>query len=151
MGIIVSSFRGCGKTYLKNTYGDKVVIKESILNEENHDSYAQQTLDLANESDIVFVPATKEVREILNENNVDYDLYYPDKKRRLEFVENQAKKRENMKMIQEMDNKFDKWIDEIENDESENCYKHKLSNRNEFIGNDPTIMQYITNVQETKK
>lgn len=150
MGIIVSSFRGCGKTYLKNTYGDKIVIKESIPSGDVDETYIQNTLDLASESDIVFVPSTKEIRNILNEHNVDYDLFYPSKNRRLEFVENQARKRVKMQSIQEMDNNFDKWIDEIESDESENCYKHKLENRNEFIANDSTIMNYITSVQESQ-
>lgn len=151
MGIIISSFRGCGKTYLQNTYGDKIVIKESIPSGDIDNTYVQNTLDLTDKSDIVFVPSTKEVRNALNEHNVDYDLFYPSKNRRLEFVENQARKRMKMQSIQEMDNNFDKWIDEIDSDESNNCFKHKLENRNEFIGNDSTIMNYINNIQESQK
>lgn len=149
-GIIVSSFKGCGKTFLKNTYGEKVIIKEAIPNGEADESYVDDVLNLTNESDIVFVPSTKDVRNVLNEKNVDYDLFYPSKDRRLEFVENQARKRASMNDIRDLDNKFNVLIDEIESDDNEHCYKHKLSNRNEFIGNDASIMQYITNIQSSK-
>ena len=30
MGIIVSSFIGCGREYFKNTYGDKIKIFDAI-------------------------------------------------------------------------------------------------------------------------
>jgi hypothetical protein len=30
MGIIISSFIGCGREYLKNTYGDKVKIFDAV-------------------------------------------------------------------------------------------------------------------------
>jgi hypothetical protein len=41
-------------------------------------------------------------------------------------------------------------IEDIENDESPNCYKHKLENKGEFLGNIPLIMQYINNLTNDK-
>ena len=38
-------------------------------------------------------------------------------------------------------------MQEIDNDEAPNCYKHKLSNMGEFIGNSPIIMQYIDSLR----
>ena len=38
-------------------------------------------------------------------------------------------------------------MQEIDDDETPNCYKHKLSNMGEFIGNSPIIMQYIDSLK----
>ena len=159
MGIIISSFIGCGREYLKNTYGDKIKIFDAIeevpltdidgkTNGDLIEGYVNKVMDIIDDNDIVFIATSKEVREAFTEKNIDYDLFYPSKERRGEFIENQVRKRTNSKIIQSLDRNFDKWIDEIDNDESENCYKHKLANRGEFIGNTPVIMQYIDSLKQ---
>jgi hypothetical protein len=50
-----------------------------------------------------------------------------------------------------LDKNFDKWVQEIDDDEAPNCYKHKLSNMGEFIGNSPIIMQYIDSLKNQPK
>lgn len=145
MGIIVSSFIGCGREYLKNAYGDKIkVFDASQVDLEN---IVDEVMGKVDENDIVFIPFSKKVRELFNERNIDYDVFYPEKERRGEFIENQVRKRSNPKAIQMLDKNFNKWVDEIEEDENENCYKHKLSHFGEFIGNDATIMQYIDSLK----
>lgn len=42
-------------------------------------------------------------------------------------------------------------MQEIDDDESPNCYKHKLSRMGEFIGNSPIIMQYIDSLKNQPK
>lgn len=158
MGIIISSFIGCGREYLKNTYGDKIKIFDAITeipltdvdgktNGELIEGYVNEVMDAVDDNDIVFIDSSKQIRESFNNKNVDYDLFYPSKERRGEFIENQVRKRTNPKNIQVLDRNFEKWVEEIDNDESENCYKHKLINKGEFIGNTPIIMQYIDSVQ----
>lgn len=150
MGIILSSFTGCGREFLKNTYGDKVKIFDAV--ETNLSEQDEEFFDLimsqVDDNDIVFIPSSEGVRQIFNERNVDYDVFYPSKERRGEFIENQVRKRSNPKIIQNLDKNFDKWVQEIDDDESPNCYKHKLSNMGEFIGNSPIIMQYIDSLKE---
>ena len=161
MGIIVSSFIGCGREYLKNTYGDKIKIFDAIeeipltdidgnTNADLIEGYINKVLEVVDDNDIVFVGISNLVREVFNEKNIDYDLFYPSKERRGEFIENQVRKRTNPKIIQSLDKNFDKWVDEIDNDETKNCYKHKLSNRGEFIGNAPIIIQYIDSLKNDK-
>lgn len=158
MGIIISSFIGCGREYLKNTYGDKVKIFDAVaeipladidgnINADLIEGYINKVLEVVDDNDIVFVGASAFIRDTLNEKKIDYDLFYPSKERRGEFIENQVRKRTKPKIIQSLDKNFDKWIDEIDNDESENCYKHELSNKGEFIGNTPIIMQYIDSLK----
>ncbi len=158
MGIIVSSFIGCGREYFKNTYGDKIKIFDAIdevpitdadgkINADLLDGYINKVMSVVDDNNIVFIESSKEVREAFNERNVDYDVFYPSVDRRGEFIENQVRKRTAPKVIQTLDSNFDKWVKEIDNDDSENCYKHKLVNKGEFIGNTPIIMQYIYSIK----
>ena len=158
MGIIVSSFIGCGREYLKNAYGDKVKIFDAVesipledvdgqSNEDLMEKYVNTVMSVVDENDIVFIDSSDRVRKAFNEKNIDYDVFYPADSRRGEFVENQVRKRTKPNNIRDLDKNFEKWIKAIDEDESANCYKHKLVNFGEFIGNDPIIMQYINSVK----
>lgn len=151
MGIIVSSFPGCGREYLKNTHGNKVKIIDFIP-EQNKEidatEFVNNVMNKVGEYDIVFIGINKEIREELESRNIDYDIFYPAKERRGEFIENFVRKREKPAVIQNLDRNFDKWVDEIDSDESTNCYKHFLKNNGEFMGTNSSIMQYITSLQE---
>jgi len=145
MGIIISSFIGCGKTFLTNTYGDKVKIFDaSNVNSEN---IVNEVMGIVDENDMVFIPSSENIRDLFNEQHIDYDVFYPSKERRGEFIENQVRKRAKPDVIRSLDKNFEKWVQEIDDDEAPNCYKHKLSNMGEFIGNSPIIMQYIDSLR----
>lgn len=158
MGIIISSFIGCGREFLKNIHGDKVKIYDAVSDMETTDISGKDSKDVLEEYynkimnnvdkyDIVFIGFNNQVRDIFNEHNIDYDIFYPSKERRGEFIENQVRKRTSPEIIQRLDKNFEKWIQEIDDDESPNCYKHKLSNVGEFIGNNIALMQYIANLK----
>ena len=159
MGIIISSFIGCGREYLKNTYGDKVKIFDAVAEIPLTDidgevvtdvleSYYNKVMDSVDNYDIAFIDASTSVREYFNEKGVDYDLFYPSAERRGEFIENLVRKRVPPKEIQKLDRNFEKWVQAIDDDESANCYKHKLANKGEYIGNTPIIMQYIDSLKQ---
>ena len=154
MGIIISCFVGCGREYFKNTYGDKIKIFDAIdkvtltdvdgkTNSDLIEGYINKVMDVVDDNDIVFIGSSKTVRNAFNERNIDYDVFYPSEERRGEFIENQVRKRISPKEIKNIDIHFAKWVKEIDEDDSENSYKHKLTNKGEFIGNSPVIMQYI--------
>ena len=151
MGIIISSFIGCGREYLKNIYGKKAkifdVVDEMGINDSSNQDLLEEcynkVMSVVDDYDIVFIPSSKNVREIFNEHNVDYDIFYPSVERRNEFIENQVRKRTKHDVIRKLDKNFEEWVNEIDDDESPNCYKHKLNKQGEFIDNEPTIMSYI--------
>lgn len=161
MGIIISSFIGCGREYLKNTHGNKVKIFDAVeeipltdvdeaTNQDLLEECYNKVMSVVDEYDVVFIPSNKAIRDIFNENGVDYDIFYPSADRRNEFIENQVRKRTKPNIIRTLDKNFEKWVDEIDDDESPNCYKHKLSKQGEFIGNEPAIMQYINSVNQNE-
>ena len=154
MGILISSFIGCGKTYLINSQGNKAKIFDAgkeLINDEDYDSFVDKVMDIVDEYDIVFIPADEEVLDAFNEKNIDYDLFYPSKERRGEIIENCVRKRENHNTIMMLDRNFDKNIDRFDSIETENCYKHKMPEKGHFIGNDGAIMQYINNLSQKPK
>ena len=159
MGIILSSFRGCGRQFIKNTHGDKVKIFDAVesmpitdidgkVNGDLLEEYVNKVMDVVDENDIVFIDSAKQIREAFNEKGIDYDVFYPAKERRGEFIENQVRKRAKPTEIRDLDKNFEKWVQDIDDDEASNCYKHKLSNMGEFIGNSPIIMQYIDSLKQ---
>ena len=154
MGIILSSFVGCGREFIKNTHGDKAKIFDAVndievdeKDRESLESYFNLVMSKVNENDIVFIGASDAIRKIFNENNIDYDVFYPSVERRREFIENEVRKRSNPNKIRDLDKNFEKWVKLIDDNEAPNCYKHKLSNMGEFIGNSPVIMQYINSLK----
>jgi uncharacterized membrane-anchored protein YjiN (DUF445 family) len=162
MGIILSSFRGCGREFLKNTHGDKVKIYDAIAdipatdiegktNQDLLEEYYNKVMDNVDSYDIVFIDSSTGIRDTFNEHGVDYDVFYPSKERRGEFIENQVRKRAKPEVIRSLDKNFEKWVQEIDDDEAPNCYKHKLSKMGEFIGNSPIIMQYIDSLKNQLK
>ena len=154
MGIIISSFIGCGREYLKNTHGDKAkifdAVEEITLTENTQDAlenYYNRVMDIIGDYDIVFIGTLSSIRDIFNIHKVDYDIFYPSVGRRGEFIENQVRKRTKPDVIRMLDKNFEKWVNEIDEDESPNCYKHKLSKQGEYIGNEPSIIQYINSLK----
>lgn len=149
MGIILSCFKGIGKTYLMNTHGKNTKILD--LSDYDGDDLIGAIKDGVNENDIVFVSCDTDTMDLLNENNIDYDLFYPSKERRKEFIENEVRKRTRSSEIRTLDRDFGMMIDEIEDNESENCFKHCLLNFGEFIGNSPIILSYISDLKKEEK
>jgi hypothetical protein len=153
MGIIISSFPGCGKEYLINTHGSKAKILNAVtLMEGQNEDYdfgalADNIMNVVEEYDIVFIPVAEELLDVFDDRKIDYDLFYPSKERRKEFLENMVRKRAPRDTIMLLDREFDKIIDRLDAIESENCYKHKLEEAGQFIGNQPIIMSYINSLK----
>lgn len=153
MGIIVSSFIGCGKTYLFNIIKDKAKLYDATLYEgrEVNEHYVDYVLEQTDTHDIVFISSNKNIRELFNKRNVDYDVFYPSVERRQEFIENQVVKRSSPNIIRQLDQNFNTWVDEIDNDESPHCYKHKLAEKGHFLGNDGALMNYIHSLTQAQQ
>lgn len=149
MGIILSCFKGIGKTYLTNTQGKNAKILD--LSGYDGEDFIEAVKKGTNENDIVFVACNDKVRGLLDENGMDYDLFYPSKERRKEFIENEVRKHTMSSEIRKFDSDFDSTIDSIEDDESEHCFKHCLSGFGEFIGSNPMLLSYISDLKKGEK
>lgn len=144
MGIIISSFTGCGKTYLTNATVGRIKILDAT--NINGDGMVDEIMGQVDKYDIVFIGCDKDTREAFDDRKIDYDLFYPSVERRNEFIENQVKKRTKPDKIRELDNDFIKMVQELDDIDVDNCYKHKLNNGGEFIGNNEAIARYINSI-----
>jgi hypothetical protein len=155
MGIIISSFPGCGKRYLMNTYGDKARILNADIDfvkqegEYDYNLFVDKIMGVVNNYDIVFIPSGKGFLDAFNNRNIDYDLFYPSKERRGEFIENAVRKRMTSHDIMWLDREFNGHIDRFDSIDTPNCYKHKMSESGHFIGNDNAIMGYLNSLKNT--
>jgi hypothetical protein len=138
-----------------NTYGDKAdmldattLMVEGQEGEYDYTKWVNNIMDVVGDYDIVFIPVAEKLLDAINKRKIDYDVFYPSKERRGEFLENMVRKRAFRNDIMMLDRDFDKMVDRIDNIEAENCYKHKMNEQGHFIGNDNAIMQYINNIKQ---
>ena len=144
MGIIVSCFKGCGHTYFTEDKNDTVKVLEKLGELGNSD--IDEIMNAIEKYDFIFVDSSEKTRELLEERNIDFDVFYPSIERRGEFIENQVKNHTPMKEIRELDKNFNDWVKSIDEDEAESCHKHKMNERGHFLSNDPLIIEYINSL-----
>ena len=153
--ILVSAFPGMGKTYAFNTLGKQLKILDSDSSKFDKSDFPKNYIEHIKENiannDIIFISSHKEVRDALEMENIDFDLFYPSKDRRNEFLENYVARHFPRDLIMKIDNHWNEWIDEIERDDNKNCHIHCLSHTGEFIGNNPMIMAYVNQVIKAKE
>lgn len=154
MGIIVSGFPGCGRQYLKTNCRDGITVENVKVSDYNSDgfpdNYVDYVLSIVDKTDIVLISSHPAICEELNSRGVDFNLFYPERSRRNEFVENFVLTHKPSKQIQEIDNKWMEWIDLIEERTLEHCFKHSLS-KGQFIGNFPMMNEYVYNILRSNK
>ena len=154
MGIIVSGFPGCGRQYLKTNCRDGITVENVKVSDYNSDgfpdNYVDYVLSIVDKTDIVLISSHPAICEELNSRGVDFNLFYPERSRRNEFVENFVMAHKPAKQIQEIDNKWTEWIDLIEERTLEHCFKHSLS-KGQFIGNFPMMNEYVYNILRSNK
>lgn len=153
-GIIVSGFPGCGRRYLKDNCRDGITVENVKVSDYNSDgfpdNYVDYVLSIVDKTDIVLISSHPAICEELNSRGVDFNLFYPERSRRNEFVENFVMAHKPAKQIQEIDNKWTEWIDLIEERTLEHCFKHSLS-KGQFIGNFPMMNEYVYNILRSNK
>lgn len=154
MGVIVSGFPGCGRQYLKTNCRDGITVENVKVSDYDSDgfpyNYVDYVLSIVDKTDIVLISSHPAICEELNSRGVDFNLFYPERSRRNEFVENFVMAHKLAKQIQEIDNKWTEWIDLIEERTLEHCFKHSLS-KGQFIGNFPMMNEYVYNILRSNK
>lgn len=151
MGIIISSFKGCGKRTLLSDldHGITGVDCGTVDSDTDIDAYIDSALSFSEKYDFVFISPSTKLRQRLNERAIDFDVFYPSKARKNELIEGLVRSREPHSSIAAFDKNYEKMVDSIDNDRLEHEKKHKLENKGEFIGNNELIIKYIISLQES--
>ena len=137
--IIISGYPGIGKSYLSEktqliTHGIfDFEISDSdssnyswttdesgnkIRNPEFPENYIRHIKDLMKTSQIILVSTHKQVRDAMDEAGIDYYIVYPEKEfPKSEYMERFRKRGSSEEFIKVQDENWDKWIDDLNNDQ----------------------------------
>nr|DAX62877.1 MAG TPA: SHIKIMATE KINASE KINASE, PHOSPHORYL TRANSFER, ADP.9A [Caudoviricetes sp.] len=152
--ILVSAFPGMGKSFAFNELKDKIKVLDSDSSKFDKSdfpsNYIEHIKNNIKDNDIIFISSHKEVRDALERENINFDLFYPSKDRRNEFLENYVIRHNNRDFIMKIDKNWNEWIDEIDKSENKNCYKHCIHGKGNFISNNEMIQSFVKQVLEKK-
>lgn len=152
--ILVSAFPGLGKTYLYQQYKDKLKILDlntgRFEGEDFPGNYIAEVEKRLNDYDLILLSSDRNVRYALNDAGLDFDLFYPSKDRKNELVEIYVTNRKSRDFIMNLDHNFYDLIDEIEDEELEHCFKHKIDKPHRFIAQYDLLNNFLNSSLEMK-
>lgn len=131
---------GCGKTTSYVKLKNKIDILDSDSStfdkKDFPNNYIEHIKENIGKVDIIFVSSHQVVRNAMKENDIKYSMYYPAKRRKKEMLELYKMRGNNEDFIWFLENNFDFFIDNIENEEIDGN-KVRLENEGDFILNEP--------------
>ena len=152
--ILVSAFPGLGKTYLYQQYKDRLKILDLNTGRFEGDdfpgNYIAEVEKRLNDYDLILLSSDRNVRYALNDAGLDFDLFYPSKERKNELVEIYVTNRKSRDFIMNLDHNFYDLIDEIEDEDLEHCFKHKLDKPHRFIAQFDLLNNFLKSSMEMK-
>jgi len=157
--IIISAFPGTGKTYYsKNNNNcfdsdssDFSWIPNSKPKQRNPDfpeNYFNHILnELVGKKRIIFISSHEKVRRYMIDNNIYYNLIYPHKSLKNEYIERFKKRGNDDNFIEFIDKNWNRFIDEL----IEQTYcTHTILNSNEYINNYMGLFQFVTTYKNAR-
>ena len=152
--ILVSAFPGLGKTYLYQQYKDRLKILDLNTGRFEGDdfpgNYIAEVEKRLNDYDLILLSSDRNVRYALNDAGLDFDLFYPSKDRKNELIEIYVTNRKSRDFIMNLDHNFYDLIDEIEDEDLEHCFKHKLDKPHRFIAQFDLLNNFLKSSMEMK-
>lgn len=141
--IVISGFPGVGKSHFSKNSQYKTSdsdsskfswIEPGVRHPDFPQNYINHIKELVakNELDFVFVSSHKAVRDSLMENDIPFLLVYPSRSLKEEYLDRYRNRGNDDGFIQMMTDKWDSFIDEIENLESDQVIKIELK-PNEYL------------------
>lgn len=148
--VIISAFPGLGKTYMFKELKDRLKILDlntgRFEGDEFPGNYIEEIEKKVNDYDLIFVSSHRDVRYALDDAGIDFDLLYPSRERKNEFIEIYVTRRNNRDFVMKMDHNFYDIIDEIDDEDLTHCYKHKLERPHTFISSFQPLVRYVNDV-----
>lgn len=152
--VLISAFPGLGKTYLYQQYRDRLKILDLNTGRFEGDdfpgNYIAEVEKRLNDYDLILLSSDRNVRYALNDAGLDFDLFYPSKERKNELVEIYVTNRKSRDFIMNLDHNFYNLIDEIEDEDLEHCFKHKLDKPHRFISQYDLLFNFLNSTAEMK-
>jgi hypothetical protein len=121
---LCSAFPGVGKTHFYKNINNMLVL-DSDSSKFDKSKFPQNYVDhiqnLIGKVDIILISTHKEVRDELTKRGIFFNLIYPDKSLKNEYIERYEERGSDENFIKLIDKHWDNWIDELS--EQEGCNK----------------------------
>lgn len=136
MNKIISAFPGTGKSYMynKNMFSSKHIILDSDSSKFDKsnfpDNYIEHIKEWKDKASIIFVSSHDTVRKALVENNIKFDLVYPDRSLKYDYINRYVKRGNDKKFIELLIENWDTWITEME---SQSGCTHVVLQKGQYI------------------
>ena len=134
---IISGFPGIGKSFLSTEYKNLDIIDSDsslfswtitdgtkVRNPDFPNNYLNHIVSNIGKVDVIMVSSHKDVRNILNQNEIKAYLVYPDRSLKDEYVERYKLRNSDEKFIEFISNNWDNFMDELD---AENMIKIVLT------------------------
>lgn len=148
--LIISGFPGTGKSVLFNGNQNSVSDSDSsgyswIINEQGEkvrnpefpNNYIEHIKSLIGNKRVICVSTHDSVRKALKDNGIDYILVYPDRNCKSIYIDNYKNRGNDQKFIDMMNKNWDKFIDELE--EEDGCNMKISLMKNTYIKDIPGL------------
>lgn len=120
--LLISAFPGSGKSHFYRTYKDDIAVLDSDSStfdkSEFPQNYIKHIQENKDEADIIFISSHKEVRDALQEADLDFTVVYPNMELKDEYIERYKERGNEEAFVELLDKNWESWITEIEEDES---------------------------------
>lgn len=147
---IISAFPGVGKSYFHKENPETCLDSDSSnfswiegTKERNPDfprNYIEHIKNNIGKYDFILVSSHKEVRKELAKNNLFYYLIYPEAYHEYgmkeEFIERYRRRGSRQEFLTLLEDMFNAWIKDCEQEDYPGCKKICLSNKDDFLTNE---------------
>lgn len=132
--ILCAGFPGTGKSYFFNSLEYTILDSDSSTFDKkdfpnNYMSHIKKNIDKA---DFIMISSHKDVRDALVKENLDFVLFYPDKKLKSKYLTLYRNRRNAEEFIKLISDNWDNWI--LECEEQKGCV-HIVLKENQYISN----------------
>jgi hypothetical protein len=114
---IISAFPGCGKSHYYRENKDLIVLDSDSSTFDKSDfprNYIEHIKSNIGKAHIIMVSSHKEVREALVDNNIKFELVYPNLSIKEEFIQRYKDRGSPEKFINLLESNWGNWIGELE-------------------------------------
>ena len=119
--IVIAGFPGVGKSHYHSCPEFTSLDSDSSQfskEKDFPDNYIKHIKDHIGTVDVIFVSTHAVVREALVKNKIEFTLVYPDRSLKQEFSDRFIWRRNTKTFIELLNDNWDRWIDEMEAQES---------------------------------
>ena len=149
--IIVSAFPGCGKTTATRELKGKINVVDSdgstFDKTKFPNNYIEYIKSQLGKQELIFVSSHETVRHALENEKLEYFLFYPSITRKEEFLDLYYRRGNNKTFIEVLDKNFDNFINSC--DISYTPHKIILNKDGEFLLNNKEFIKIIEEIKNT--